>query len=117
VPSPSSSDAVSLPPDAQLLLELLSADGSGAGNLSLRRQSRLSDDAYRDAVEELVKAGVVRRGPGRGGSLRLALGSTPTASTIAARPRRRDMAEEELTPAFSLAGPGGLFESKQSVNP
>ena len=60
------------------LLQLLPADGSSLGNETLRRRlseqlgREVDDSAYESARESLVAAGVVEKGRGRGGSLRVA---------------------------------------------
>lgn len=65
-------------PLATALLQLLPTDGSSLGNETLRRRlsERLGHEvdgsAYETARESLVAAGVVEKGRGRGGSLRVA---------------------------------------------
>lgn len=54
---------------AQALLDALPADGSLRSNLRLRSEVDLDDDAYAGAKQELIDAGVVQLGRGRGGRL------------------------------------------------
>lgn len=61
-----------IPSVADLVLAALPADGSTRGNIAVRRELGLSEDAYDDAVRELRSAGRVVVGRGRGGSLALA---------------------------------------------
>jgi len=59
-----------LSPDAWALLSALPADGSPLSNQRLREPSELEPAAYQAAAEELKRLGLVRVGPGRGGTLR-----------------------------------------------
>src|SRR5579875_2586046 len=60
---------MTLSKDAAALLAALPDDGSAVGNLRLRGELRLAEGRYRAAANELVDAGLARRGRGRGGSL------------------------------------------------
>lgn len=55
--------------EAELLLNALPADGSTAGNLSLRSKLDFDDETYKRAKRELLDAGSVVRGVGYGGTL------------------------------------------------
>ena len=65
-------------PIVTTLLQLLAAAGGSLGNETLRRRlsatlgHEVDDPAYTAARDALVAAGVVEKGRGRGGSLRLA---------------------------------------------
>ncbi len=78
-----------LSPDAWAVLSALPADGSPLSNQRLREMSELEPAAYQAAAGELKRLGLVRAGPGRGGTLRR-IGTTgrttasPTSSTPAA---------------------------------
>lgn len=106
--------SLSLSPNAQLLLGVLTDRGGSSGHVTLRRSSGLPDDAYWEAVGDPDSLGLVRRGPGRGGSLGLVAGrengvSTDGPSGLPGR-RERPADEPAPAPAPALAGPGGLFE-------
>ena len=60
---------MTLSKDAAALLAALPDDGSAVGNPRLRGELRLPEGQYRAAVDELVDAGLAKRGRGRGGSL------------------------------------------------
>lgn len=111
---------------ASSVMDLLPENGGTVGNGRLREQSGLDEAAYRQAADELVRAGMARRGPGRGGTLARVEGTaTGGHHPMAVRDgsgRRRSPAEEgppltgdygrqptELDPGL-LSGPGGLFE-------
>jgi len=118
---------VELSPDAHHLLPLLPPDGTSIGNGRLRAQSNLDDVTYSAAIGELVGAGLVRKGRGRGGSVALINRPPQTPSTgpdgegdraISATNRTRprpdlDLPAEDLDPGM-LAGPGGLFTKIRS---
>jgi hypothetical protein len=55
--------------EAEMLLNALPADGSTAGNLSLRSKLDFDDETYKKAKRELLDAGQVIRGVGYGGTL------------------------------------------------
>ncbi|MDA8310766.1 MAG: DEAD/DEAH box helicase family protein [Actinomycetota bacterium] len=107
---------------AQTVRSAIPPDGASIGNARLRAMTGLDDPVYRAAVEELVGAGLVRRGRGRGGSLALVdepQGANGSGDTLAEpRPRERSSRQrpatgDEAAPGFdpgALAGPGGLFE-------
>jgi len=115
-----------LSPGALSLLSAIPADGASIGNGRLRATTELDDSDYRAAVDELVAAGVLRRGRGRGGSVARVDEATSGNGSGGAHsgphqakrsvPRSRAVVDEE-TPAFdagALAGPGGLFDKIRS---
>ena len=74
-------DAQAEPPEedmGDLLLEVLPGDGSTLGNQAAREAlskavgREISDEAYEEVRERLVGLGLIRKGQGRGGSVRLA---------------------------------------------
>jgi type I restriction enzyme M protein len=76
-------DAQADPPDedlGDLLLEVLPGDGSTLGNQAAREAlskavgREISEEAYGEVRERLVGLGLIRKGQGRGGSVRLAEG-------------------------------------------
>ena len=111
-----------LSPAAQTVRSAIPPDGASIGNGRLRAMTKLDEATYRAAVEELVGAGLVRKGRGRGGSLALvdeprgANGSKGIPAAARQREqssRQRPATGDEATAAFdpgALAGPGGLFE-------
>ncbi len=111
-----------LSPAAQTVLSAIPPDGASTGNGRLRATTGLDEATYGAAVDELVAAGLARRGRGRGGSLALAdepEGANGSRRTLAEpRPRQRSARRSPATPDVStpafdpgaLAGPGGLFE-------
>jgi hypothetical protein len=81
--------------DATRILARLPLDGTAVGQLRLRGLVNLSNEEYRQALEELLHAGLVRLGRGRGGSVaRLetqpAAGAGPT-DTPGLVPREADL--------------------------
>jgi predicted helicase len=126
-------------PSAQTLLQVVPLDGSAISNGALRQASGLSEAEYHEAVEELVEAGVLRRGPGRGGTVALLIGTTTAkvarASNVSDHPRpalsapqrrrrsgqvQRTLPLEEFSDLDSggeLAGPGGLFRKIRETVP
>ena len=60
-----------LSPACEAVIAELPASGSLVGNNRLREATGLSVRAYQEAVEDLLNLGLVRTGPGRGGSLGL----------------------------------------------
>jgi hypothetical protein len=56
--------------DAEKLYALVPSDGKAAGNKSLRDQLRWGEDKYLRVRQELLDAGRIRLGHGRGGSVR-----------------------------------------------
>jgi hypothetical protein len=66
---PSPSPATSLSPQARFVLSELPADGTLVSNIRLRSTVDIENEAYTKAVQELKASGVVRFGPGRGGSI------------------------------------------------
>jgi hypothetical protein len=71
----SSHDQDQLGPDEVAILEAVPADGSSIGNLALRVKLRWrrQSQRYFTARDNLVDAGLLLRGRGRGGSVRLAV--------------------------------------------
>ncbi len=100
---------------ATRVLGVVPADGASIGNGRLRSMTELDEPAYKAAVDELVAAGLLRRGRGRGGSVAL-VGEVPASNGSGGAPaetRPTRTAAEKATAAFdpgALAGPGGLFE-------
>jgi len=99
---------------AQALLDALPADGSLRSNLRLRSEVDLDDDAYAGAKQELIDAGVVQLGRGRGGRL----GRREVEGSKAAEDERPRVGKEsELYEPFarwvgaSLSGGGLRFSS------
>ncbi|MCX7562162.1 site-specific DNA-methyltransferase [Xanthomonadaceae bacterium XH05] len=83
------------------LLELLPADGSSVGNLSLREKipvrlgRAISDDEYFSARDALVAEGIIATGRGRGGSVRRVLtevseAAEPLTLEVQEKPRGAD---------------------------
>lgn len=72
------SEDAGVSPQADQILAALPRDGSAMGNVRLRSRLELDNETYLSAREELLAAGLVRLGRGRGGSLarREAAGST-----------------------------------------
>jgi len=116
-------------PGALSLLSAIPLDGASIGNGRLRAMTELDESAYKAAVDELVAAGAIRRGRGRGGSVARVDEATFGSGSAGAHsgphhgtrsaPRISAQAEEEI-PAFdpgALAGPGGLFEKIRSYVP
>jgi len=119
---------------ARTVLDALHADGTSRGNISLRRDLDLDKPTYAAAVDELVRAGALQRGPGRGGTVARVIDGVRAAETPVsvspdgAAPRRgperarRDgtssaVAESEPQTerdGYLLQGPGGLFETIRS---
>ena len=107
---------------ALVVLAAIPADGASIGNGRLRAMTELDEPAYKAAVDELVAAGLLRRGRGRGGSVALVgtapLGNGSRSALGEPRPaqpsaRRSRPTADDATSAFdpgALAGPGGLFE-------
>ena len=75
----------------EALLAALPADGSAIGNIRLRRQlaaalgTDISETRYEQARDELVEAGAVTKGQGRGGSVRRLEGTSADALTLQAQ--------------------------------
>ena len=74
------------------ILDKLPADGSSMSNTRVRERLAVDEAAYRAAVDELKASGLVRAGPGRGGTLTL------VAKTTAAVTRKRAAAERPAEP-------------------
>ena len=95
------------------LLQLLAAAGGSLGNEALRRRlsatlgHEVDDPAYAAARDALVAAGVVEKGRGRGGSLRLAAATRADLQRIADSPAvYRGDASRTLAPAVAVRDAG-----------
>ena len=95
------------------LLQLLAAAGGSLGNETLRRRlsatlgHEVDDPAYAAARDALVAAGVVEKGRGRGGSLRLAAATRADLQRIADSPAvYRGDASRTLAPAVAVRDAG-----------
>ena len=110
---------------ARAVLAALAVDGTSRGNIALRRELELDEASYAAAVKELVRAGMLRRGPGRGGTIARVSDESgthvavPGSSSEIAADRRLAPSREPRAAAkepraeggfFALKGPGGLFE-------
>ncbi len=114
---------------AEAVLAIIPEDGSTIGNGRLQGLSGLDEATYRVVIRWLQVAGMVRRGPGRGGTVARIDGvgeGQARRSGTAGRSRRNrppaahtepelrlgheDLADAEAPDAATLAGPGGLFE-------
>ncbi len=67
-----------------LLLALVPVDGSAIGNTSLREQLGWEEAAYVAVRDELVAAGVLEKGKGRGGSVKRVVAAVPKTELFAA---------------------------------
>ncbi|WP_276967663.1 type I restriction-modification system subunit M [Metallibacterium scheffleri] len=95
------------------LLQLLPGDGGSLGNETLRRRlserlgHEVDDPAYAAARDALVAAGVVEKGRGRGGSLRLAAATRADLQRVADSPAvYRGDASGTLAPAVAARDAG-----------
>jgi hypothetical protein len=78
--------------EAKQLLSLIPRDGVFIGNRTLQRRSHLGKKRYWELRKELVSAGLLTRGKGRGGSVaRLGI----KAETAAVGKKRRDLVKKE----------------------
>src|ERR1039458_8506573 len=75
---PTSARPKSLSKEAKELLALVPADGVFIGNTTLRRRAKLPDKRYWTVRRELVAAGFLTRGKGRGGSVARIRSEAPT---------------------------------------
>jgi adenine-specific DNA-methyltransferase len=66
------------------LLALVPADGSTVGNTSLREQLGWDEVAYTAVRDELVAAGLIEKGKGRGGSVKRIAAAAPKTELFAA---------------------------------
>jgi len=102
-----------------LLLEVLPGDGSTMGNLSAREalsraaERQVSEEEYAEVKDRLVGLGLILKGQGRGGSVRLAEGieggsryEAPSAPAAGTAGWSGTTAGEHL----SLPGSGDLIE-------
>ena len=96
------------PDDLAALLHQVPADGSTIGNGAVRETLGWDEARYTAAKDALVANGTLLKGQGRGGTVRLAAGSTtpapapvatPTAQTQAAKPAAGPVANPTITPA------------------
>ncbi|MBP6507878.1 MAG: site-specific DNA-methyltransferase [Opitutaceae bacterium] len=69
--------SVPLSPQQSALLALIPRDGSSIGNTMLREQLGWDEATYATVRDELVAAGILEKGKGRGGSVRRAGGASP----------------------------------------
>jgi len=76
--------SVPLSTQQSALLALIPRDGSAIGNTMLREQLGWNEATYATVRDELVAAGILEKGKGRGGSVRRASGAglTPAVPTI-----------------------------------
>jgi type I restriction enzyme M protein len=77
-----------LSPACMAVIDELPASGALVGNSRLREATGLSSREYETAVEQLLSMGLVRTGPGRGGSLGLVVAAARKSPS--AEPKRRD---------------------------
>ena len=92
--------------EADKLLTLIPADGSAIGNIKLRRQARMDEEPYFAAQKELVQAGLILTGRGRGGSVRLASVRLPDpVEVVAVKPVAVEPPEETVTEQLVLTCP------------
>ena len=93
-------------PEADKLLALIPADGSSIGNIKLRRKARMDEAPYIEARGELIKAGLILTGRGRGGSVRLASIRLPRpVEVVAVKPLAVEPTEEAVTNQLILTCP------------
>ncbi len=95
-----------------LLLEVLPGDGTTIGNLSAREalsraaERQVSEEEYTTVKNHLVSLGLILKGQGRGGSVRLAEategGSRYTAPSAATTPRRSSPSKGTAEPDFQI---------------
>jgi hypothetical protein len=83
------------------LLQLVPPDGEFIGNTSLQRRSKLGK-RYWKLRSELVDAGLLVRGKGRGGRVKIA-GEAEAASLVAKRAKLSVRRESELYKPLSTA--------------
>jgi len=85
---------------ADLLLEVLPADGSSLGNLSAREalsraaERQISEEAYEEVKERLLAMGLIRKGRGRGGAIALAEPASASAPAAPEAPTGRRAKKE-----------------------
>jgi type I restriction enzyme M protein len=95
-----------------LLLEVLPGDGTTIGNLSAREalsraaERQISEEEYSAVKDRLVGLGLILKGQGRGGTVRLAEGieggSRYTAPSAATTPRRASLSKGTAEPDFQI---------------
>jgi hypothetical protein len=98
VPRESAPTAADLSPTALMILAGLPRDGSTKGNIQLRSLLDIEDDAYAASKQELLDAGLVRAGKGKGGTLARVETLPPTDESQVAHLVRR---ESELYEPFA----------------
>jgi hypothetical protein len=72
-----------LSPRQSALLALVPVDGSAIGNASLREQLGWEEASYFAVRDELVAAGILEKGKGRGGSVKRVVTAAPRAELFA----------------------------------
>jgi hypothetical protein len=97
--APANTSAVpGLSPTSLMILAGLPRDGSTKGNIQLRSLLDIEDDAYAASKQELLDAGLVRAGKGKGGTLARVETLPPTDESLVAHLVRR---ESELYEPFA----------------
>ena len=90
--------------DLDALLHQVPTDGATIGNGAVREALGWDEVRYNAAKDALVANGTLRKGQGRGGTVRRAVGSptpapAPAASTTAAKPAAAPVTKPIITPA------------------
>lgn len=68
-------------PDVDFFLKQLPKDGASIGNKSLREKLKWEEDKYWRVRDEILEAGIIKKGTGKGGSVALLEKEKPVADT------------------------------------